>query len=215
MPSIAKRLIVVCLFVFNFIPCPAAYGATATQKPRFAYVANNQDGTVSTFEIDHAMLRARDYAYVAGSSPLSLALTPSQKFLYVGGNGSPSLVAYAVNTETGQLTALPATSFFGPLFQISIDPYGKFLVIADGSSLQSYKINRNTGVLTSAGFASASSPIALAIHPSGKFVYGIDVNNNEITALTLNPTTGALTPVAGSPFPTNSQNPFAAAIDPP
>src|SRR5207302_5675355 len=140
--------------------------------------------------------------------------TPSQKFLYVGGNGSPSLVAYAVNTETGQLTALPATPVFSSLFQLAVDPSGKFLVLVNGSSVQSYKINGNTGVLTSAGFASASSPTALAIHPSGKFVYGMDVNNNEITALNLDPTTGALTPVAGSPFPTNSQNPFAAAIDP-
>src|SRR5437879_9281130 len=99
MRSFTERLVVFCILAFSPIACAPTYGATASQKPRFAYVANNQDGTVSIFEIDHAMLRARDYVYEAGSSPLSLALTPSQKFLYVGGNGSPSLVAYAVNTE--------------------------------------------------------------------------------------------------------------------
>jgi 6-phosphogluconolactonase (cycloisomerase 2 family) len=190
------------------------YGVTAPKVSRFAYVANNQDGTVSVFEIDHAMLRAQDYAYVAGSSPLSLALTPSQKFLYVGGNGSPGLVGYSVNVDTGRLTPLSPTPFYSPLLQLAVEPVGRFLVTVDGSSVQSYKINGNTGALLSAGFASASSPFALAIHPSGKFVYGINVNNNEVSALNLDPTTGALTPVAGSPFPTNSVNPFAGAIDP-
>src|SRR5258708_7211658 len=97
MRSFAERLVVFCAVVFNLLACLPTYCATASQKPRFAYVANNQDGTVSVFEVDHAMLRARDYAYAAGSSPLSLAVTPSQKFLYAGGNGSPSLVAYALN----------------------------------------------------------------------------------------------------------------------
>src|SRR5579863_10307565 len=213
MPSFVKRLIVVCLFVFKFIPCPAAYGATTTQKPRFAYVANNQDGTVSIFEIDHAMLRARDYAYVAGSSPLSLALTPSQKFLYAGGNGSPGLVAYAVNAETGRLTPLPPTPFYSPLFQLAVDPTGEFLVTADGGSVSSYKINSQNGSLTSVGFFS-SLATALAIHPASKFVYAIDEQDNAVVALTLDPNTGVLTPIAGSPFPTNSQSPWAAAIDP-
>jgi 6-phosphogluconolactonase (cycloisomerase 2 family) len=208
------RLTLVCVLAVHFIASVPAYSATASQKPRFAYVANNQDGTVSVFEIDHGMLRARDYVYAAGSSPLSLALTPSQKFLYVGGNGSVGLQGYAVNAGSGQLTPLPTIPFISSLFQVAVEPAGKFLVTASGSSIQSYEINGNTGALQAAGTISGSSPIALAIHPSGKFVYGVDVNNNEITALSLDSNTGALVPIAGSPFPTNSQNPFAAAIDP-
>lgn len=92
-------------------------------------------------------------------------------------------------------------------------PSGAFLVTVDGNSIQSYKIN-STGALSSAGFAAGTSPTAVAIHPSGKFVYAVNVNNDEITALSLDANTGALTPIAGSPFPTNSQSPFAAAIDP-
>jgi 6-phosphogluconolactonase len=214
MQSLTVRVTVFSSLVFNLIAGLPIYGATAPQVPRFAYVANNQDGTVSVFEVDNPILRARDYAYVAGSSPLSLALTPSQRFLYVGGNGTPALSGYQVNVETGQLKALPNMPAIGSVFQLAVDPSGKFLVIADGSSVQSYTINSQTGALLSAGFGSASSPIALAFYPSGKFVYAIDVNNNGVTAFSLDATTGVLTPIAGSPFPTNSSNPFAVAIDP-
>jgi 6-phosphogluconolactonase (cycloisomerase 2 family) len=213
MRSPSPRFIVLYAIIFNLLAGLLTYAATP-QKPRFAYVANNQDGTVSVFEIDNTMLRARDYAYVAGSSPLSLALTPSEKFLYGGSNGSVGLLGFAVNAETGQLKALPNLPSTLGLLAVAVAPSGAFLVTVDGSSVQSFLINNQNGSLTSAGFASASSPWSLAFHPSGKYVYSSDVNNDEITALNLDPTTGALTPVAGSPFPTNSQNPFATAIDP-
>src|SRR6266480_445102 len=99
MRSVAQRLSVPCAVICHLLACLPIFAVTAPQKPRFAYVANNQDGTVSVFEIDNAMLRARDYAYIAGSSPVSLTLTPSQKFLYVGSNGSAALSGYRVNSE--------------------------------------------------------------------------------------------------------------------
>jgi|CZKD01.1.fsa_nt_gi 6-phosphogluconolactonase len=213
MRSPFRRFVPLHALVFNLVVCLTTSAATP-QQPRFAYVANNQDGTVSVFEIDNAMLRARDYVYVAGSSPLSLALTPSQKFLYGGSNGTIGLLGFAVNVETGQLKALPNLPSTGGLIAVAVAPSGAFLVTVDGSSVQSFQIDNQNGSLTSAGFASADSPWSLAFHPSGKYVYSSDVNNDEITALTLDPTTGALTPIAGSPFPTNSQNPFACVTDP-
>ena len=212
MPRLSLRLIVLLAFCLNIIaasPSPAADSG----KPRFAYVANNQAGTITVFQVHNSLLRARGDVHVAGSSPLSLALTPSQKFLYAAGNGSPALEGYAVSAVSGQLTALPPAPSTGPLFQLAMEPSGAFLVTVNGSSIQSFKIS-STGALSSAGSAAGTSPTAVAIHPSGKFVYAVDVNNDEITALSLDANTGALTPISGSPFPTNSQSPFAAAIDP-
>ncbi|MGA8429090.1 MAG: beta-propeller fold lactonase family protein [Candidatus Sulfotelmatobacter sp.] len=214
MRSVTPSLVIFCVFVFNCFVLPSAQGATAAAKPRFVYVANNQDGSVSVFEVDNFMLRARDYVYESGSSPLSVALTPSQKFLYVGGNGSPGLSCYGVNAESGQLTFLSSASSVTSLFQLQVDPSGKFLLLVDGNAVQSYRINNETGALSLAGFASGGSPTALVIHPSGKFVYGISEQKNAIIAFHLNSTTGALTKIAGSPFLTHSQNPWAATIDP-
>jgi 6-phosphogluconolactonase (cycloisomerase 2 family) len=213
MRSLTSRVVILVAVSLNQIAALPSFAQDPGKQPRFAYVANNQAGTISVFQVDHGFLRARSHAYTAGSSPLSLALTPSQKFLYAAGNGTPALEGYAVNAVSGQLTALPPAPFTGPLFQLAVQPSGGFLVTVDGSSIQSYRISPS-GALLTAGFAAGSSPTSLAIHPSGKFVYAVDVNNDEITALSLNSSTGALTPITGSPFPTNSQNPWAAAIDP-
>src|ERR1700722_4188715 len=64
----------------------STYGQCATHPlvPRFAYVANNQDDTVSIFAIKKAGLRSVGYVYTgAGSNPRSVVVTPSQTFLYV------------------------------------------------------------------------------------------------------------------------------------
>ena len=214
MRSITLRLITFCAATVVLATALLSLAAESGNPPRFAYVANNQAGTISVFHIDRGLLRARSDVFTAGSSPLSLALTPSQKFLYAAGNGIPGLEGFAVNGSSGQLTSLASVPFTGPLFQLAVEPSGKLLVTVSGSSIQSYTIDGTSGALASAGFAAASSPTAVAIHPSGKFVYAVDVNNDEITALSLDASTGALTPISGSPFPTNSQNPNAAAIDP-
>ena len=59
--------------------------------------------------------------------------------------------------------------------------------------------------------AADSLPIAVAIDPSGQFLYAVNFNSNDVSAYTLS-ATGALTPVAGSPFAVGVQ-PHSIAID--
>jgi hypothetical protein len=51
------------------------------------------------------------------------------------------------------------------------------------------------------------------VNPSGKFVYVTNGSSGNVSAYTINPGTGALTPVAGSPFPAGSE-PFSVHVDP-
>src|SRR6516225_7083650 len=46
-----------------------------------------------------------------------------------------------------------------------------------------------------------------------EFVYVANANSNNVSGYTLNPTTGALTPISGSPFAAGS-GPFSVAVDP-
>src|ERR1700727_3024926 len=52
--------------------------------------------------------------------------------------------------------------------------------------------------------------------PSHKFVYMANIGKNSVSALSINSTTGALTVVPGSPFPTGflTNEPIAVAVDP-
>jgi 6-phosphogluconolactonase len=187
-------------------------GASHTAIPRFAYVANNQDDTVSIFAIGKSTLRAVGYVYTGpGSDPRSVVVTPSQAFLYVA-EGSGGIAGYAIDNVEGGLTAVPGSPFLtGSEFSLVMYPSGKFLIAVTGSALIVYAINSGTGALTLIQTVSDDSPTSAAIDPKGSFLFAANVNSNSVSAFTINQNTGILTPVAGSPFP-SGPNPQSVAI---
>lgn len=69
-------------------------------------------------------------------------------------------------------------------------------------------IARGTGMVTNANITS----VTVVCRTDGRFVY-VANNSNDVSAFTINPTTGALTTVAGSPFAAGT-GPTAIAVDP-
>jgi YVTN family beta-propeller protein len=55
--------------------------------------------------------------------------------------------------------------------------------------------------------------VSVTVHPSGGFVYVINASSNNISAYSIDPVTGALTAVSGSPFATGL-GPFSLEVDP-
>ena len=51
------------------------------------------------------------------------------------------------------------------------------------------------------------------MNPSGRFVYAADFISQTVTAFSINQTSGALTPITGSPFPVGG-NPDQVTVDP-
>jgi 6-phosphogluconolactonase len=56
-------------------------------------------------------------------------------------------------------------------------------------------------------------PTSVAVDPSGKFAYVANAGDNTVSGYTINPATGALTAIAGSPFAEGAE-PFSVAVDP-
>jgi 6-phosphogluconolactonase (cycloisomerase 2 family) len=80
--------------------------------------------------------------------------------------------------------------------------------------VQQYSITPSSGTLaaSAAPVATATFPIALALHPSGQFAYVVNQTSGDVSAFAVDAATGALSPVAHSPFAAGSQ-PHAIAID--
>jgi len=188
-------------------------GAGHAMVPRFAYVANNQDDTVSIFSIQQSNLRAAGYVYTgAGSNPRAVVVTPSQSFLYVA-EGNVGIAGYAINIVDGRLSPVSGSPFLtGPEFSISVHPSGKFLFAVTGSGIVVYAIDPGTGALTSVQTLSGESPVSAAVDPKGRFLFTANVNSNSVSAFAINQNTGTLTPVSGSPFPAGP-NPQSLAIE--
>jgi 6-phosphogluconolactonase len=88
-----------------------------------------------------------------------------------------------------------------------------YVTNADSNNVSAYTIDAADGALTAvlgSPFAAGSGPSAVAVHPSGRFVYVVN-SDNTISAYTVNPGSGALSAVPGSPFRSVSQS-FAGAV---
>jgi 6-phosphogluconolactonase len=145
------------------------------------------------------------------------ASTPDGRYLY--GYSSPAAIAgFSTDAATGVLSPLPGNplaldsgSFSaGPM---AIDMAGKFLYVGNGRSLMgvgqglyAYSIDAGTGALTpvpGSPFDVGGLQVSLAVDASGKFLI-VDISPDTVacrlTVLSIDPNTGALTSVPGSPF---------------
>ena len=141
--------------------------------PRWLYVANASDGTVSGYAVDNVSANLTPVAgnpFAAGASPSALAVDVAGGFVYVANHGSGSVSAYRVDQSTGNLVEIAGSPFAaasGPA-AIAVEPSGKFLYVANevAASISVFSIDSATGVLTPVAgspFAVGAGPVALAV----------------------------------------------------
>lgn len=79
-------------------------------SPRFMYVANSGNNTVSIYAVDAAsgQMRANGYVLTGGIGPFSVTVDPTGRFVYVANFGSHDVSAFSINPTSGAPTAAPA-----------------------------------------------------------------------------------------------------------
>ena len=76
------------------------------QTPRFAYVADYADNTISIYTVDSATGQLRHNGYViSGKEPSSVTADPSGKFAYTANYGDNTISVFEINGTTGALTS--------------------------------------------------------------------------------------------------------------
>jgi len=206
-----------------------AASPVAANPPRFAYVANNSDGTLSIFTVNGTTGQLRHRGYVkAGLLPVSVASDPAGKFVYVANQATTGTVAgFAANAMTGQLTPLQGSPFTaGSLTAAAVvHPNGQFLYAVNFSSQGQPAVSDGTvsafnigldGALTpipGSPFPAGKSPTAMAIDPTGKFAYvaNFSANTAHVTAFVVQPN-GSLQALALQNIPVNPS--AAIVVDP-
>lgn len=183
-------------------------------------------GSVSGYAIDGTtgvLSPVPGAPFAAGLYPRSVAVDPSNKFVYVANKVSNNVSAFAVNGTTGALSQIPGSQFAAGLDPdwVTVDPSGKFVYVTNqlSNNISAYMLNSATGALTSVNgspFAADVSPISLTVDPLGKFVYvtssDLNVPTGSVLEYTIDSVTGALTP---RPDPGDKVNgPLATAVDP-
>jgi YVTN family beta-propeller protein len=186
----------------------------------YAYVTNAADNTLSSFSIDATTgaLAVIGAPIVTGASPHAIvALETSPRgdkgHVYVANEGSNDVSAFAIDTTTGALTALPGSPFPAGKDPQGMALYGPNLYVENTGSdnVSAYGINLSTGALTAlpgSPVAVGNTPTSIVVGPYGGSVFVANHGgSNDISAFYYYD----LTPVPGSPFPAGG-NPLSLAL---
>src|ERR1700733_5747533 len=193
-----------------------------TAQPRYLYFMGDSGGAASKSIIEPTSAQLR----MAGDIPPETddsagfpcpTTNPSQNFLYGGasidnGGLSGEIQIYNLNPVTGTLTPLSGSPFAQayPLECLDFEPTGKFAYAADSingsTNLLTYSADAQTGALTLLNAVNLpGGPTGAAIDPIGKYLYvavfSSDFSTASALGFSIDSTTGALTPIPGTPFP--------------
>jgi Lactonase, 7-bladed beta-propeller len=198
------------------IPVPAIAGSIAvSQSSGELFFANHVNGTVSAFVTGTSTL----YSSAPGSPyPASgigslgaVVTTPDGRYVYVAGAGG-GVHGFSIASD-GSLVQVPGSPFavVANSVDVVVDSAGKLLFVISGASVSVFAINASDGSLTP-----AASPVALpaltlptpgmaaTVSATGSFLFVALGTSNSVAAFDIDTNTGALTPVAGSPFATGN-----------
>jgi 6-phosphogluconolactonase (cycloisomerase 2 family) len=194
---------------------------------QFAYVSNVNSSDVSIFIVDPVAgaLTLKGNVYSPGTGGASIAVAPSDNYLFVAGYGTTTGSVYALTLDpnSGSLTAVPSSPFPAgdTPYGLAVDPASQFVfaTTAFNHFLFAYTIGSDGSLTGVAGnpFSAGPGSYGVVAYPlggaTGGFVYTANTAANTVSAFSYD-STGNLTELTqqGSPYGVGSQ-PKGIAID--
>jgi 6-phosphogluconolactonase (cycloisomerase 2 family) len=198
---------------------------TAVVAGNYLYVAGYYTNSITVFSIGSSGKLSQNVPgspFPTDTGPYSIVADPSASVLYTANNGVPtgteatpgSISAFTINSSTGALTPVPGNPQpIAAQGSLSLNPIGEFLLVPERIGVAVYGIDTATGALSAAAgspFVAGTAPSVVSVDPTGRFVYVVNNGSNNVSEFKLE-STGALTPLAGSPVPVEN-NPGDMAI---
>ena len=153
---------------------PTAIAVSASGS--LLYVANGVSNNVSAFRVSAGALTfVGNYATSAG--PQSLAILPSESFLYTASNGpAGGVTGFSIDKTTGALTSVGNAGILTPMESVVSDPAGTHLYASSASAgtLAGYSIG-TPGTLSSVAtpYVVGNGPASVSVGVVGSVLNGI------------------------------------------
>ena len=176
-------------------------------QPRFAYVANNVDGTINMYTIDASTggLNPIDTA-IACYGVLSIAVDPHGKYLYAVGSDK-YYTSFTIDQTTGALSQVARDQLLtsgGPIPRsITIGSTGTYSYVATDTEIIAFPINQTTGALISSSGLGVSAS-AMVVDPKENYAYTLsayDVTGYQVISGALGNIIGGGIIITGTPTP--------------
>jgi len=186
----------------------------------FLYSPDSANSSIDGFAIDQTtgMLTPTSPAMFAAASQVNtVTLEPSGRFLYATVQSPSEILIYQIDPDGTLTPGTPPSLPFGgngPTGAL-VDPSGRFIFVGEQGVNQVGEgtIDPNTGqIMPLTSFISRNSPVGGVITGGAPlasvadFAYIANAFSNDVSAFAVSPSSGGLTTVAGSPFPTGGQN---------
>jgi len=204
------------------------------------YVANQGNNSVVHFTIaDTGVLTKKD-SITTGDTPVSLAVNPANKYLYVvSGTSSATLSEYSLGTDGAIGSMAAQTALIVPAFSndtivpasVTVLPNNNYVYVAaydqsaynPGGSISStanpgwvfgYAVGSGGALTatTNSPYKAGVKPSGIAPDPTNRFVYVTDYASNHLIGYAIQ-TNGSLNFLVNGPFKTGNE-PSAVVVDP-
>jgi 6-phosphogluconolactonase len=179
-------------------------------KQYVVFVGNEDSNDVSAFAVNNttgALTAVPGSPFAAGTDPKAMALYGSSA-LYVANAGSNNVSAYSIDEGNGALAPLspgPSTIATGksPTSVVVVSGASVIYVANHGGSNDISAFSIDLTPVPGSPFPAGGNPLSLAVGAQGKFLYTANpgATNPSISGFNIDQTTGALSPLSGSPFP--------------
>jgi 6-phosphogluconolactonase (cycloisomerase 2 family) len=217
---------------------PTVQNATPTglalhPSKKFLYAINSRANTISVFNVaSDGSLTLSGTPLSAGFGPNVAVIDPSGQYLLVTNNFGNNVSVYSIDAVSGALTEVENSPFYSNTVPTAIQftHSGKFVYVTNPDIGMVTAFSFSNGVLTEipgSPFSAAmgGQAAALAVDGSDRFLYVANPSaanaapyqstTGNISGYNINPSSGALTAISGSPFTSSSGiGPSAVVVDP-
>ncbi len=176
---------------------------------QFLLVTNTLSDNISVYSIDSgtgALTEVSGSPFFANIGPTAMLMTPSGSFVYVT---NPIGYVSGFSFSAGVLAPVPGSPFAAGagVSALTVDANGKFVYTANtaANTVSGFAIQPSGALQALQGSpytsANGTGPSAIAVDPANTIVYVTTPGSTfSIWAFSIDPTTGVLTTVTGSPF---------------
>lgn len=199
------------------VPGQTPQAIVVDPSARFVFTANSTTNNISAFSISPgsgALMSLGDPVATGGTSPQALVVDSTGQFLFAVNQGSNTISVFRIDagpSGTGALTLLSSNTQTGA-GPVAVVTAGSFVYVAnrDANSISVFAIGGNGSLIPSGTpTPTGTRPVALAVDPVSLHLYATNFLSNNVSQFTINPGTGALTPL---PTPTVASGPAPSSI---
>lgn len=213
-----------------FTACPNAAGIAVDGIGSYIYQASNvssngtNTGTGALCQLTYGAggkhWMSAPVSYTTGAYPTQVAVDTVGQFVFVTSSGANTVASFSITPSSGALTANNTVATGVRPVGVAVNPFGQIVFVANGgaNSISSFGIALppSYGSLGVNGPATGTGTEAtsLTVDQTGRYLY-VTEGAGFVSGYTINPATGKLAKIAGSPWSTGTgSSPVAIATQP-